>query len=170
MDLLRCFRIHMKVIRVLFVCMGNICRSPAAEGILRQYLEAAGLGDRVEVDSAGTINYHAGNAPDARMREAAGKRGYVLDGRARQFAPEDFETFDWILTMDNANFIDIEAVRPEGRTRSRQMRFCELCPGHAEREVPDPYYGGDAGFEQVLDLLEAGCRELVNRLRRQLKE
>lgn len=153
----------MKESRVLFVCMGNICRSPAAEGILKKLLQASGLEDRVAVDSAGTISYHAGQPADPRMREAAQKRGYDLESRARQFQPEDFEKFDWIFTMDDQNFREIESQRPSVETRARLMRFCELCREHTDGEVPDPYYGGDAGFERVLDLLEAGCREWLRR-------
>ena len=153
----------MKETRVLFVCMGNICRSPAAEGILKKLLNTSGLRDRVSVDSAGTISYHSGEAADPRMQEAAKKRGYNLASRARQFQPEDFEKFDWIFTMDDRNFMEIENQRPSVTTRARLMRFCELCMEHTDREVPDPYYGGDAGFERVLDLLEDGCREWIQR-------
>lgn len=150
--------------KVLFVCMGNICRSPAAEGVFRKRVDEAGLSDRVEIDSAGLESYHIGESPDPRMREAAARRGYLLEGRGRQVQPEDFHRFDWILTMDERNFREMSRLKPQGSCRARLQRFTEFCMEHAEREVPDPYYGGPEGFEVVLDLLEDGCRELLERL------
>lgn len=153
-------------LRVLFVCMGNICRSPAGEGVLRARLAAAGLANRVTVDSAGTIGYHAGSPPDRRMRAAASRRGYDLDSRARQVTAADLDRFDLILTMDEDNRRDVLALARDDRQRARVRAFCEFCQTHAETEVPDPYYGGDQGFEHVLDLLEDGCAGVIEWARR----
>jgi len=144
----------------LFVCMGNICRSPAGEGVLRALLEQEGL-DHVEVDSAGTIGFHSGNPADARMREAAAGRGYHLSSRARQVQAADLDRFDLILVMDEENYQDVLALAETGEQRTRVRRFCEFCRDHNETDVPDPYYGGPDGFEKVLDLLEDGCRGVL---------
>lgn len=146
--------------RCLFVCMGNICRSPAGEGVLRALLEEEGL-DFVEVDSAGTIGYHSGNPADARMQEAAAARGYRLTSRARQVKPEDLDRFDLILAMDEDNYQDVLALATGEDQRKRVRRFCEFCRDHKTTAVPDPYYGGSDGFEKVLDLLEDGCRGVI---------
>jgi len=140
--------------------MGNICRSPAGEGVLRALLEQEGL-DHVEVDSAGTIGFHSGNPADARMREAAAGRGYHLSSRARQVQAADLDRFDLILVMDEENYQDVLALAETGEQRARVRRFCEFCRDHNETDVPDPYYGGPDGFEQVLDLLEDGCRGVL---------
>lgn len=146
---------------LLFVCLGNICRSPAAEGVMRRQLEAAGLHERVTVDSAGIIDDHRGNPPDARMRQAASRRGLDLRHRARQVRREDLREFDLILAMDSSNLADLAALDP-GRTHAGKIRlFCEFCTRHDRTDVPDPYYGGEAGFELVLDLLEDGCESLL---------
>lgn len=151
--------------RVLFVCMGNICRSPAAEGVFVHMLEEQGMDDAVEVDSAGTIGFHSGDPADSRMRAAAAKRGYDLTSRARQVSAQDFEEFDWILTMDDANYRDLEQLKPGVETRAKLKRFCDYCSCDT-REVPDPYYGGASGFERVLDLLEDGCAQLLHEVRK----
>lgn len=151
--------------RILFVCMGNICRSPAAEGVFRAKISGEDWAEVVEVDSAGTISIHTGEPADGRMRAAAGKRGYVLESRARGLRKEDFAEFDLILAMDRSNYRDIERLQPRGETRAQVGMFCDYCREHAEKEVPDPYYGGDQGFELVLDLLEDGCRELARQVR-----
>lgn len=151
--------------RVLFVCMGNICRSPAAEGVLRHQVEAAGLASKVEVASAGTIGMHAGEMPDPRMRQTASKRGYRLESRARKFRAEDFTKHDLILTMDEANRREVLKLATTEEERAKVRSFCSYCRQHSEKEVPDPYYGGQAGFEKVLDLLEDGCATLVESLR-----
>lgn len=146
-------------LRILFVCMGNICRSPTAEGILRAKLDAAGLAEAVELDSAGTGDWHVGKAPDARTIQAATGRGYDLGAlRARQVTADDFQRFDLILAMDRDNLAWLEQLRPD------QGAVPELFlarQGLAVDEVPDPYYGGAAGFERVLDLLESACDGLV---------
>lgn len=146
--------------RILFVCMGNICRSPAAEGVFLHQLNAAGMSKRVEVDSAGTTNYHQGEPADKRMRAAAANRGYVLESLARGVVEEDFDHFDLIVAMDEANLADL--LRSGGSAEA--VLFSEYLGDEWPREVPDPYYGGDAGFEQVLDMLEAGCGPLLKSL------
>lgn len=150
--------------RVLLVCMGNICRSPLAEGVLRQRLAEAGGGLGVVVDSAGTHGYHAGSPPDRRAQVAAARRGIdIRDLRAREVAAEDFETFDLILAMDEDNLIRLEAEAPE-QHRHKLRLFLEFAQA-SETEVPDPYYGGAAGFERVLDLVEDASHGLLEVLR-----
>ncbi|SDX10183.1 protein tyrosine phosphatase [Albimonas donghaensis] len=150
--------------RLLFVCLGNICRSPAAEGVMRARAEAAGLS--VTLDSAGTGDWHAGDPPDRRMTAAARKRGIDLTGlRARQVRPRDFEAFDLVLAMDRANLDALSRLRPAGAPAGLEL-MRDQAPGPRGQEVPDPYYGGDAGFERVLDMLEAAADGLVARLRK----
>ncbi|WP_068826268.1 low molecular weight protein-tyrosine-phosphatase [Pseudomonas sp. BMS12] len=153
--------------RVLFVCMGNICRSPTAEGVFRQRLHAAGLADRVTVDSAGTGDWHVGKAPDGRSSQAALRRGYDLSSlRARQATAADFERFDLILAMDHDNLARLQALRPQGRGAELDLflRRYQL----ALDEVPDPYYGGADGFEQVLDLIEQASDALLAEIKGRL--
>lgn len=146
--------------RVLFVCLGNICRSPTAEGVLRHQLEAAGLGEVVHVASAGTGDWHVGSAPDSRTCQAALARGYDLSHqRAQQVKAAHFAEYDLVLAMDNSNLGNLKALRPHG-SRAELDLFLRRY-GAALDEVPDPYYGGAEGFEQVLDLIESACRELV---------
>ena len=138
--------------RVLFVCMGNICRSPAAEGLFRALVDEQGLDARIEIDSAGTIAYHAGEPPDPRMRQAAAARGHTLTGRARPVIPEDFRRFDLIVAMDRENLADLremaDALLEDGREeRARLSLLSDFLPAGAPRDVPDPYYGGAAGFD-----------------------
>lgn len=147
---------------VLFVCMGNICRSPAAEGVFRKLVADAGRDDDFHVDSAGTIGYHAGGRADSRMRAAADARGYALESIARRIEDEDFEIFDLIVTMDDDNYHSVNSMdRGQG---ARVVRMCEYCERHDESEVPDPYYGGSAGFEHVLDILEDACGNLLKKI------
>ena len=147
-----------RAIRILFVCMGNICRSPAGEGVLAKRVAEAGLSDRIEIDSAGTIGMHYGQPADARMRAAAAKRGY---DRARQVTAADLDDFDLVLTMDQDNRSGVLALATNDTQRDRVRSFCSFCENHSETEVPDPYYGGSQGFEQVLDLLEDGCQAVL---------
>lgn len=148
-------------ISVLFVCMGNICRSPAAEGIFRQMVADAGLEDRIEIDSAGTHSYHVGRPADERMRQAAASRGYQLDSIARRLVVEDFERFDLIITMDEDNYDQAMALKPgQGAQVVAMVDYCEILDAD---EVPDPYYGGEAGFHTVIDILEDGCFNLLKR-------
>jgi len=156
----------MTVRRVLFVCLGNICRSPTAEGVFRHLLEQEAPQLHVEVDSAGTADYHSGNPPDSRSQRAALRRGIDLSGlRARQVNPEDFAHFDLILAMDRDNLRELEAMLPQ-RSRARVQLFLEYAPDLGRLEVPDPYYGGANGFEQVLDFSTAASRGLLEALQK----
>ncbi len=157
----------MKHYRVLFVCLGNICRSPAAEGIFRRLLLDAGLDDRIETDSAGTYGGHAGQLPDPRMRVAASRRGYELTHRARQIREEDFDRFDRILVMDDSNYERVHRLAPSRRHAEKIDRMISFCDTD-RTYIPDPYYEGHEGFELVLDLLEEGCAALLETVRREL--
>lgn len=149
--------------KVLFVCMGNICRSPTAEGVFRKLVRDAGLEGKIEIDSAGTGSWHVGSAPDKRTQSAALKRGLDLSGqRARQVAARDFEVFDLIVAMDRDNLSYLEAIRPSDAPRARLMlEFSESAVNRGLRDVPDPYSGGVDGFEIVLDLIEGACEGLL---------
>ena len=155
----------MKSTHVLFVCMGNICRSPAGENIFRHLVREAGLSKEIICDSAGTLGYHTGNKPDARMSHTIRKRDYEVTGYARQFSLHDFEAFNFILTMDDENYANIIALAKSEEQKSRVHRFTDYCTEHDHREVPDPYYGGDDGFELVADLIEDGSRGLLTHLK-----
>jgi protein-tyrosine phosphatase len=152
-------------IAVLFVCMGNICRSPTAHTVFRQRVAAAGLADRIVIESAGTHDYHVGATTDRRACEAGGERGYTFtDRRARQVDPFDLERFDYVLAMDRSNLDDLQRLQDE-RTRAEIRLFLSDVPDAGDDEVPDPYYGATNGFEQVLDMVEAGSDALLVRLR-----
>jgi len=142
--------------------MGNICRSPAAEGVFRKFVSAAGRDEEFYVDSAGTIGYHAGGRADSRMRAVAQSRGYRLESIARRIEVEDFDIFDFIVTMDDDNFRDVSAMDPgDGAS---VVRMCDYCEKHDNSEVPDPYYGGATGFENVLDILEDACASFLRQV------
>jgi len=147
---------------VLFVCMGNICRSPTAEGIFRKLVSDAGRDSEFSVDSAGTIGYHAGEKADRRMRAAASGRGYELNSLARRIQSADFDRFDWIVTMDEDNFRDVSGMDPG--SRARVVRMCDYCKVHDVTEVPDPYYGGEEGFQTVIDILEDACGNFLRQV------
>ena len=152
-------------VRVLMVCMGNICRSPTAEGVLRAKLQRAGLADSVQVDSAGTHGYHTNEPPDPRAVRQAAQRGYDIAGlRARPVSPDDFERFDWLLAMDEDNLAWLNKRAPAGHTARIELLMPYSLRHPQQRVVPDPYYGAAAGFEQVLDLLEDACDGVVRRL------
>ncbi|WP_150048872.1 low molecular weight protein-tyrosine-phosphatase [Methylomonas rhizoryzae] len=157
----------MKKIGILFVCMGNICRSPTAEGVFRALLTQRRLSDLFEVDSAGTHAYHVGDAPDLRARKAARDRGIELKHlRARKVAAADFEKFDVILAMDSDNFSILQDICPE--THKDKIKYLlDFAPQLNQREVPDPYYGGAYGFERVLDMAEAAAEGLLEFLTRE---
>ena len=150
---------------VLFVCLGNICRSPTAEGVFRAALDQVGMADRILADSAGLGNWHVGSPPDRRAIQAAQRRGYDLTKlRARQIEVADFSRFGWILAMDHSVLRELEAMRPDEYAGHLGL-LLDLAPELAVREVPDPYYGGTEGFERVLDLVETANAALVERLR-----
>jgi protein-tyrosine phosphatase len=154
-------------VRLLFVCLGNICRSPTAEGVMRHVVAEAGMQDEVELDSAGTGSWHIGSSPDSRASAAARGRGVTLAGEARQVRPSDFEDFDLILAMDRANLRDLEALA-DGSADGRIRLLREFDPASAEGgdlDVPDPYYGASGGFEEVFDLVDAACRGLLEEIR-----
>jgi protein-tyrosine phosphatase len=153
-------------VRILFVCMGNICRSPTAEGVMRHLLEQEGLTGKIEIDSAGTGAWHAGSPPDRRATAAARTRGIVLDGTARQVTDEDFEDFDLLLCADAENVAALRAIAPPGtEERIRLLRSFDPA-SDGDLDVPDPYYGGDRGFEDVLDQVQAACRGRLDTIRR----
>lgn len=150
--------------RILFVCLGNICRSPTAEVVFRAAAARAGLAHRVEIDSAGTGEWHVGNPPDYRAVAHAARRGYDLQPlRARQVHADDFARFDWIFAMDRGVLAELAGLRPHGFTGHLGL-FLDTAPALGLREVPDPYDGGPEGFERVLDLLEAGSEAFAARL------
>ena len=153
---------------LLFLCMGNICRSPTAHGVFRDLVHARGLHQHIRIDSAGTHNYHPGSPPDARSQKHAIKRGYDLsDLRARQISDLDYEKYDLLLAMDWDNLaLAQENCPPEHQRKLR--RLTEFCKSHQAAVVPDPYYGGDAGFEHVLDLIEDACEGLLEHVQQRL--
>jgi protein-tyrosine phosphatase len=143
-------------VRILFVCLGNICRSPTAEGVMRHLLRERGLQDEIEIDSAGTGGWHVGAAPDERSADAARRRGIVLDGAARQVVPADFDRFDLLVAMDRANHRDLLDAAPDAAGRAKVRLLLDGA------DVPDPYYGGPTGFDDVLDLVHGGCERLLD--------
>jgi len=154
-------------ISVLFICMGNICRSPTAEAVFRHYVERAGLSEKIMIDSAGTHDYHIGSPPDLRTQHAARQRGFDLSGlRGRQVEAGDFNRFDYVLAMDRANLAILQQLAPPNSTTQARL-FLEYAQQHAEREVPDPYYGGTDGFECVLDMVEDAAQGLLRKIRQQ---
>ncbi len=150
--------------KLLFVCLGNICRSPAAENLMNHLLQERGLTEQITCDSAGTSSYHIGSPPDRRMIAAAQQRGIAMQGRARQFEPEDFEEFDLILAMDRDNYEAIVYQDRAKRYGQKVRLMCDFCTRHTLREGPDPYYGGADGFNQVLDLLQDACEGLLDHI------
>ena len=152
--------------RILFVCLGNICRSPAAEAMMQMLVERNGLADRVVLDSAGTYGGHSGERSDARMRRAAAARGIDITHRARQVREEDFERFDMIIAMDDNNYEALFRLAPDRKAQQKIYRFREFLRRNPNWSyIPDPYYEGHEGFELVLDLLEDGCSTLLENLR-----
>ena len=149
---------------LLFVCLGNICRSPSAENIMNHLIKEADLIDQIICDSAGTSAYHIGSAPDRRMRTAAMRRGIELVGKARKFQPIDFERFDLILAMDRENYHDIIYVDRKEQYLDKVMMMCSFATQYDDVEVPDPYYGGQDGFEYVIDLLLDACSGLLDHI------
>ena len=158
----------METINVLFVCTGNICRSPTAEGVFRDLVRSQDLGDRILTDSAGTERYHVGEPPDRRSAQAAKQRGYDIDDlRARQIRPGDFAAFQMILAMDRGHFQALKRACPP-EWQSRIHLFLDFADGFDGPDVPDPYYGGGIGFQLVLDMCEAGANGLLAHIRQTL--
>jgi protein-tyrosine phosphatase len=157
----------MAVARVLFVCMGNICRSPTAEGVMRGLVAEAGLTDRIELDSAGTGGWHVGASPDSRAVAAAARRGIRVSGAARQVRRADFDDFDLLLAADADNARDLRRIAPDDQAAAKVRLLREFDPAGdgKDLDVPDPYYGGGDGFGHVLDLVDAACRGLLDDLR-----
>lgn len=155
------------MVRVLFVCLGNICRSPTAEGVFRKLVAEANLAAQIAADSAGTHAYHIGDPPDRRAQQAAARRGIDLSGlRGRQATHRDFTEFDYVLAMDEENFANLRAICPGGQEHKLRL-FLEFAPARREREVPDPYFGGEAGFDRVLDMIEEAAQGLIEHIRRE---
>jgi len=151
-------------ISVLFICMGNICRSPTAEAVFRLFVENAGLSEYITIDSAGTHDYHIGEAPDSRTQHVALQRGYDMsDLRGRQVESEDFKNFDYVLAMDRANLVILKNITPQN-SRTHVQLFLEYARHHTESEVPDPYFGGVDGFERVLDMVEDAAEGLLQHI------
>ncbi len=158
------------MVKVLLVCMGNICRSPMAEGVLRHRLKESGLDAEVMVDSAGTHSYHVGSKPDRRGQQAAARRGVDLSAiRARRVAPEDLETFHYILAMDRDNYQELLSLSSLSEHREKINLFMQYASGLTEQEVPDPYYGGLDGFDRVMDMVEEAAQGLIQQLRKRYR-
>ncbi|MDR0757772.1 MAG: low molecular weight phosphotyrosine protein phosphatase [Tannerella sp.] len=153
----------MEKLKILFVCMGNICRSPAAEGILKKKVHEAGLDDRFEIDSAGMYGYHEGELPNPRMRKQASARGYELTSRSRTVRTDDFYRFDRIVGMDDVNIHYLMSMAPDDSSRQKICCMTDFCRIHRADHVPDPYYGDSSDFDHVLDLLEDACDGIVEK-------
>jgi len=151
-------------VRVLFVCMGNICRSPLAEAVFRHQVRERGLEGAFEIDSAGTSGYHAGSPPDRRSTETAARRGVELAGRSRQFTAADLGRFDYVIAMDADNLTTIEGIHSVAGGPARVHRLREWDPERSARDVPDPYYGGPSGFEDVHDIVDRSCAALLDHI------
>ena len=161
-----------KPYNVLFVCLGNICRSPAAENIFRHQVNLAGLDEFIHIDSAGTHDYHPGKAPDQRMSKTLKSRNIAGTGAARQFTTQDYTHFDLILTMDTDNYSRVTALASRSEFTQKVVMFTNFCqhPDHQIAEVPDPYYGEEDGFELVANILEDGCCQLLEHVRKQIAQ
>lgn len=152
---------------ILFVCMGNICRSPMAEGVFLHILKRENATSQFIVDSAGTHGYHEGELADSRMRTHAARRGYSLESRSRRVMRADFETFDMLVVMDDANYDDLCDKSNTIDERNKIVKMADFCTKEQATHIPDPYYGGERGFEYVIDLLEDACENLYTRVRKQ---
>lgn len=155
-------------VKVLFICMGNICRSPTAQGVFERYVEDAGLAGLIQIDSAGTHAYHMGEPPDPRAQAAATGRGYDLSSqRARRLIAQDLEEFDYVVVMDEDNLRDVQSIASPEHTRKLAL-FMSFAPEFGITEVPDPYYGASAGFERVLDMIEQAAEGLLDDIQKRL--
>ena len=153
------------MINVLFVCLGNICRSPSGEGVFKALVKQEGLEESFFIDSAGTSAYHIGEPADRRMRKHASRRDVQLNSRSRQFRRDDFKNFDYILAMDGSNYRDIIFLDRSGEHQEKVSLMTDFSTAHKDMDIPDPYFGGAAGFEDVLDILEESCRGLLDTLK-----
>lgn len=156
----------MKKYKVLFVCLGNICRSPAAEGIFKKMVKDQGLSNQITIDSAGTAGYHNGELPDPRMRQHGARRGYDFDSYSRMFIEEDYDRFDIILAMDDNNYRNILRLSPDVESQKKVYRMVDFSQQYSNDHVPDPYYSGAEGFELVLNLLEDACAGLLDKIKK----
>lgn len=151
-------------VRICFVCLGNICRSPTAEAVMRHLVKKAGLEARIEIESAGTGDWHVGEPPDERSAAVGARRGIALEGRAQQFTRRDFDRFDHVIAMDSSNLRNLERMAPDDAARAKVRLLRSFEPGAKELDVPDPYYGGVRGFENVFDIVERACAGLLEHL------
>ncbi len=158
----------MEKYKVLFVCLGNICRSPAAEGIFDKMVKEQGLEDKISVDSAGTAGYHDGELPDSRMRKHGARRGYKFDSISRKLTINDFDDFDKIIVMDDSNYHNVMRLAPDVESEKKVYRMVEFSRQYAHDHIPDPYYMGAEGFELVLNLLEDACRGLLDEVKQEI--
>lgn len=156
----------MEKYRILFVCLGNICRSPAAEGIMKKMVEAENIANQFVIDSAGTSGYHNGDLPDHRMRQYGSRRGYNFNSLSRKFSSDDFDNFDLIIAMDDRNYQDIVRLSPDLESQKKVHRMVDFSQKYNYDHVPDPYYSGADGFELVLDLLEDACEGLLKNIQK----
>ncbi|MCJ8277381.1 MAG: low molecular weight phosphotyrosine protein phosphatase [Bdellovibrionales bacterium] len=154
--------------KLLFVCLGNICRSPTAEGVMKHLVSQNNLDSEIYIDSCGTSGHHSGENADPRMQTHAQKRGYNLESIARGFNKRDFQEFDYILTMDESNYSNILKEDPSGEFHDKVIPMVNFCKKVQTTEVPDPYYGGPDGFEEVLDILEDACENLLDKVKGEL--
>lgn len=150
--------------KLLFVCMGNICRSPAAEIVMKTIIREAGLESQFQCDSCGTVAYHQGEKPDSRMVGAGKRKGFIISGSSRPIINKDFDEFDYIFTMDDENYSNVLKLTSNSKQRNKVKKFCTFMTHHDESEIPDPYYGGVQGFDNVIDLLHDGCNEILKQL------
>jgi protein-tyrosine phosphatase len=150
--------------KILFLCMGNICRSPAGEGVFKKLVQERGLSNSITIDSAGIIGYHTGDPADSRMRAAAKKRGVSLESRARQITRDDLDKFDLIIAMDQENMWGLNRIKSGDDHHAKIQLLCDYIPGKEGGDVPDPYYGGADGFELVLDLIEEATEPILDDL------
>ena len=155
-------------VNVLFVCLGNICRSPAAEGIMKKMVADNQLEDKIYVDSAGTSGWHQGELPDHRMRTHGERRGYDFSSRSRKFSSSDFDSFDYIVVMDDDNYHNVKKLAKTEGHAAKIHRMTDFSNAYSHSHIPDPYYGDASGFELVMDLLEDACENLMNKITSQI--
>lgn len=150
------------MVKIVFVCLGNICRSPSGEGVFTRLVEEKNYKDKFYIDSAGTSAYHVGEQADSRMRKHAARKGYRLESRSRQFITDDFNSFDYIIAMDSSNYRDILKLDPSGSFKNKVHMMCDFSKEYFNQDIPDPYYGGPEGFDTVITMLEEACSGLLD--------